>query len=128
MRQRPKEQDKFERRHNFLPVEENLTAEQVEEASRCLSCKNPRCVKGCPVNINIPEFIKALKEDNLEAAGDIIRETSMLPSVCGRVCPQERQCEGNCILGIKGEAVAIGALERYVGDNTSAKCRDCPYG
>ena len=122
MRQRPKEQDKFERRHNFLPVEENLTAEQVkEEASRCLSCKNPRCVKGCPVNINIPEFIKALKEDNLEAAGDIIRETSMLPSVCGRVCPQDRQCEGNCILGIKGEAVAIGALERYVGDNTSAK-------
>lgn len=122
MRQRPKEQDKFERRHNFLPVEENLTAEQVkEEASRCLSCKNPRCVKECPVNINIPEFIKALKEDNLEAAGDIIRETSMLPSVCGRVCPQERQCEGNCILGIKGEAVAIGALERYVGDNTSAK-------
>ena len=107
MRQRPKEQDKFERRHNFLPVEENLTAEQVkEEASRCLSCKNPRCVKGCPVNINIPEFIKALKEDNLEAAGDIIRETSMLPSVCGRVCPQERQCEGNCILGIKGEADA----------------------
>ena len=86
-----------------------------------MSCKNPRCVKGCPVNINIPEFIKALKEDNLEAAGDIIRETSMLPSVCGRVCPQERQCEGNCILGIKGEAVAIGALERYVGDNTSAK-------
>ena len=122
IRDRPKEQDKFERRHNFLPVEENLTAEQVkEEASRCLSCKNPRCVKGCPVNINIPEFIKALKEDNLEAAGDIIRETSMLPSVCGRVCPQERQCEGNCILGIKGEAVAIGALERYVGDNTSAK-------
>ena len=122
MRQRPKQQDKLERRHNFLPVEENLTAEQVkEEASRCLSCKNPRCVKGCPVNINIPEFIKALKEDNLEAAGDIIRETSMLPSVCGRVCPQERQCEGNCILGIKGEAVAIGALERYVGDNTSAK-------
>ena len=122
MRQRPKEQDKFERRHNFLPVEENLTAEQVkEEASRCLSCKNPRCVKGCPVNINIPEFIKALKEDNLEAAGDIIRETSMLPSVCGRVCPQERQCAGNWILGIKGEAVAIGALERYVGDNTSAK-------
>ena len=122
MRQRPKEQDKLERRHNFLPVEENLTAEQVkEEASRCLSCKNPRCVKGCPVNINIPEFIKALKEDNLEAAGDIIRETSMLPSVCGRVCPRERQCEGNCILGIKGEAVAIGALERYVGDNTSAK-------
>lgn len=122
MRQRPKEQDRFERRHNFEPVEENLTAEQVKaEASRCLTCKNPRCVKGCPVNIQIPDFIKALKEDNLEAAGEIIRQTSMLPSVCGRVCPQERQCEGNCVLGIKGEAIAIGALERYVGDNTSAK-------
>ncbi len=122
MRQRPKEQDKFERRHNFEAVEENLTAEQVKaEADRCLTCKNPRCVKGCPVNIQIPEFIKALKEDNLEKAGDIIRETSMLPSVCGRVCPQERQCEGQCVLGIKGEAIAIGALERYVGDNTSAK-------
>lgn len=125
MRQRPKEQDKFERRYNFKPVEENLTPEQVkEEASRCLSCKNPRCVKGCPVNIQIPEFIKALKEDNLEKAGEVIRETSMLPSVCGRVCPQERQCEGNCVLGIKGEAVAIGALERYVGDNTRAKSQE----
>ena len=122
MRQKPKEQDRMERRHNFLPVEENYTPEQVkEEASRCLSCKNPRCVKGCPVNIDIPGFIKALKEDNLDEAGEIIRNTSMLPSVCGRVCPQERQCEGQCVLGIKGEAVAIGALERYVGDNTSAK-------
>lgn len=122
MRQRPKEQDKNLRRHNFEAVEENLTPEQVkEEASRCLTCKNPRCVKGCPVNIQIPDFIKALKEDNLELAGEVIRETSMLPSVCGRVCPQERQCEGNCVLGIKGEAIAIGALERYVGDNTSAK-------
>ena len=122
MRQKPKEQDRMERRHNFLPVEENFTPEQVkEEASRCLSCKNPRCVKGCPVNIDIPGFIKALKEDNLDEAGEIIRNTSMLPSVCGRVCPQERQCEGQCVLGIKGEAVAIGALERYVGDNTSAK-------
>ena len=122
MRQRPKEQDKFERRHNFEAVEENLTPEQVkEEAARCLTCKNPRCVKGCPVNIQIPDFIIALKEDNLELAGEIIRETSMLPSVCGRVCPQERQCEGNCVLGIKGEAIAIGALERYVGDNTAAK-------
>lgn len=122
MRQHPKEQDKFERRKNFEPVEENLTPEQVkEEANRCLSCKNPRCVKGCPVNIQIPDFIKALKEDDLEKAGEIIRQTSMLPSVCGRVCPQERQCEGNCVLGIKGEAIAIGALERYVGDNTSAK-------
>ena len=122
MRQRAKEQDKFERRHNFEAVEENFTPEQAKaEASRCLNCKNPRCVQGCPVNIQIPNFIKALKEDRLQDAGDIIRETSMLPSVCGRVCPQEKQCEGNCVLGIKGEAVAIGALERFVGDNTSAK-------
>lgn len=121
MRQRPHEQDKIERRSNFNAVEENLTAEQVKaEATRCLNCKNPRCVSGCPVNIKIPDFIKALKENDLNRAGDIIRETSMLPSVCGRICPQERQCEGNCVLGIKGEPIAIGALERYVGDNTEA--------
>ena len=125
LRQRPKEQDRYERRKNFEAVEENLTAEQVKaEASRCLGCKNPRCVSGCPVNIQIPDFIRALKEDDLDKAGEIIRQTSMLPSVCGRVCPQERQCEGNCVLGIKGEAIAIGALERYVGDNTNAKNAD----
>ncbi len=121
-RQHPKEQDKIQRRSNFDAVEENLTREQVKlEASRCLTCKNARCVQGCPVNIKIPDFIKALKEDNLEKAGEVIRETSLLPSVCGRVCPQERQCEGKCVLGIKGEPVAIGALERYVGDNTAMK-------
>ena len=120
-RQKSQEQDKLLRRSNFDSVESNLTEEQVKlEASRCLNCKNPRCVQGCPVNIQIPQFINAIKENDLEKAGEIIRETSMLPSVCGRVCPQERQCEGNCILGIKGSPVAIGALERYVGDNTKA--------
>ena len=124
-RQRVQEQDRNERRSNFEAVESNLTEEQVKsEASRCLNCKNPRCVAGCPVNIRIPDFIKAIKENDLDKAGEIIRQTSMLPSVCGRVCPQERQCEGNCVLGIKGEAVAIGALERYVGDNTKAEIPD----
>lgn len=121
-RQKVQEQDKLQRRNNFDAVESNLTEEQVKlEASRCLNCKNPKCVQGCPVNIKIPDFIQAIKQDNLKKAGEIIRETSMLPSVCGRVCPQEKQCEGNCILGIKGEPVAIGALERYVGDNTQAE-------
>lgn len=120
-RQHPHEQDAIKRRNNFEAVENNLTPEQVKlEADRCLQCKNAQCIKGCPVNINIPAFIGALKEGNVEKAGDIIRETSMLPSVCGRICPQERQCEGKCVLGIKGEPIAIGALERYVGDNSSA--------
>lgn len=121
-RQRAEEVASNIRNKNFEEVQHNFTAEQVKnEASRCLNCKNPRCVQGCPVNINIPAFIHELKEGNLDGAGEVIRQSSMLPSVCGRVCPQEKQCEGNCVLGIKGEAVAIGALERYVGDNTKAK-------
>lgn len=124
-RQHPHEQDAIKRRSNFEAVEENLTPEQVKlEADRCLQCKNAHCIKGCPVNINIPNFIGALKEGNVEKAGEIIRETSMLPSVCGRVCPQERQCEGKCVLGIKGQPIAIGALERYVGDVSEAKNPD----
>ena len=118
-RQHAIEQDKIQRRSNFDPVEENFTPEQAQlEASRCLNCKNPKCVQGCPVNVPIPTFISAVKEGNIQKAGEIIRESNMLPSVCGRVCPQERQCESKCILGIKGDSVAIGALERYVGDNS----------
>ena len=121
-RQRQHEQDPMIRRTNFEAVESNLTEEQAKiEANRCLNCKNPRCVQGCPVNINIPGFINALKEGNIEKSGEIIRESSLLPSVCGRICPQERQCESKCVLGIKGESVAIGALERYVGDATCMK-------
>lgn len=121
-RQHPKEQCEFERRKNFESVEESFTEEQAKlEASRCLKCKNAQCMKGCPVNVNIPGFIGALAEDDIKRAGEIIRETNMLPSVCGRVCPQERQCESKCILGIKSKPVAIGALERYVGDYTEAE-------
>ncbi len=122
VRQRQHEQDPMVRRTNFDAVESNLTDEQAKlEAARCLNCKNPRCVQGCPVNINIPGFINAIKEGDLEKSGEIIRESSLLPSVCGRVCPQERQCESKCVLGIKSEPIAIGALERYVGDATSLK-------
>lgn len=122
VRQRQHEQDPMVRRTNFDAVESNLTDEQAKlEASRCLNCKKPKCVEGCPVNINIPGFIKEIKEGNIEKAGEVIRESSLLPSVCGRVCPQERQCEGKCVLGIKSEPIAIGALERYVGDATNVK-------
>lgn len=121
-RQRLLEQDADKRRSNFDAVESNLTPEQVKiEAERCLQCKNAKCMQGCPVSVAVPKFIEALKNGDIEKAGDIIRETNLLPSVCGRVCPQERQCESKCILGIKGEPIAIGALERYVGDMTSAK-------
>lgn len=90
--------------------------EAMEESSRCLNCKNARCITGCPVNINIPAFIAEVKEGNFEKASQVIGESSALPAVCGRVCPQESQCEGKCILGIKGEPVSIGKLERFVAD------------
>ena len=91
-------------------------AEAVEEAERCLNCKNPRCVKGCPVSINIPGFISEIKNKNFEGAAKEIAKYSALPAVCGRVCPQETQCEGQCVLGIKGEPVSIGKLERFTAD------------
>lgn len=90
--------------------------EAVEEAQRCLGCKNAKCVEGCPVNISIPDFIANVKEGKFEEAYKVISESSSLPAVCGRVCPQESQCEGRCIRGIKGEAVSIGKLERFVAD------------
>ena len=90
--------------------------EAVEEAQRCLGCKNAKCITGCPVNINIPAFIAQVKEGNFEKAYQIISESSALPAICGRVCPQESQCEGKCVRGIKGDAVSIGKLERFVAD------------
>jgi glutamate synthase (NADPH/NADH) small chain len=111
------EQDPKVRATNFEEVCLGYTEEEaVAEASRCLNCKKPMCVGGCPVSINIPAFIQEVKERNFEKAYEIISESSALPAVCGRVCPQESQCEGKCIRGIKGEAVAIGKLERFVAD------------
>ena len=105
------------RAHNFLEVTNGYTDEMaVDEALRCLSCKNMPCVSGCPVNIHIPEFIAKIKEGDFEGAYEVISRTSSLPAVCGRVCPQETQCESKCVRGIKGEPVGIGRLERFVAD------------
>ena len=105
------------RSKNFKEVELGYSREEaLKEASRCLHCKLPKCVEGCPVKIRIPDFIKAVKEDNIKKAYKIISESSSLPAICGRVCPQEKQCEGQCIRGIKGESISIGYLERYVAD------------
>ena len=112
-----REQDPQVRATNFDEVCLGYNKEEaMEEASRCLNCKNAKCVQGCPVSINIPGFIHEVKEGNFEEAYKVISESSALPAICGRVCPQESQCEGKCIRGIKGEAVSIGKLERFVAD------------
>ena len=111
------EQDPQIRARNFKEVALGYTEEQaVEEANRCLGCKNPKCVEGCPVNVRIPEFIKKIQERDFKAAYEIVTSTNALPALSGRVCPQESQCECKCVRGIKGEAVAIGRLERFVAD------------
>ena len=112
-----------ERNKNFKEVALGYTeADALSEAERCLHCKNKPCVSGCPVMVNIPEFIAKVKEKDYEGAYEIIAETSSLPAVCGRVCPQETQCEKHCIRGIKGEPVGIGRLERFVADYHNAHC------
>ena len=112
-----REQDAKERACNFEEVCLGYNADEaVAEAQRCLNCKNAHCVQGCPVSINIPGFVEKVKEGDFAAAYQVISESSALPAVCGRVCPQESQCEGKCIRGIKGEVVSIGKLERFVAD------------
>ena len=111
------EQDPKVRAHNFKEVTLGYTPEMaMEEAGRCLGCKNPKCVEGCPVNVRIPEFIEKVREGDFKAAYEIITSTNALPALSGRVCPQETQCESKCVRGIKGEPVAIGRLERFVAD------------
>ena len=112
-----REQDAKKRAANFEEVCLGYNKEEaMEEANRCIGCKNAQCIKGCPVSINIPEFISHVKQGDIEGAYQVISESSALPAVCGRVCPQESQCEGKCIRGIKGEAISIGKLERFEAD------------
>ena len=123
-RQKPAEQDPKVRAKNFDEVSFGLTEQQaLIEAHRCLQCKKPRCVEACPVGINIPLFIQNIKEENFNQAYVTISHDSALPAVCGRVCPQETQCEGSCVMGIKAEPIAIGALERFVADNHRAQSK-----
>ena len=120
-------QDPNVRNKNFQEVALGYTEEQaVDEANRCLNCKNKPCVGGCPVAIDIPAFIERVKERDFEGAYDVISKSSSLPAVCGRVCPQETQCESKCVRGIKGEPVAIGRLERFVADWHNANSKEAP--
>ncbi len=120
-----KEQDPKVRARNFKEVCEGYTAEEaINEANRCLNCKNMPCVSGCPVGVHIPEFISKVKEGDFEGAYKVITLTNGLPAVCGRVCPQENQCEGKCVRGIKGEPVGIGRLERFCADYMADKTAD----
>ncbi|MDF2610343.1 MAG: glutamate synthase homotetrameric, partial [Lachnospiraceae bacterium] len=110
-------QNADERNRNYLEVALGYTKEQaMDEAKRCLNCKHKPCITGCPVQIDIPAFIQEVADGNFEEAYQVITRASSLPAVCGRVCPQETQCESKCVRGIKGEAVAIGRLERFVAD------------
>ena len=114
-------QDPNVRNKNFDEVALGYTEEMaIDEAKRCLNCKNPKCVNGCPVNVHIPEFISKVAEGKFDEAYGVITSTNSLPAICGRVCPQENQCEGQCIRGIKGESVGIGRLERFVADYHNA--------
>ena len=116
------EQKPTVRNKNFREVALGYTPEMaVEEATRCLQCKNAPCVKGCPVNVQIPKFIKKITEQDFDGAYEVIAQTNSLPAVCGRVCPQESQCEGLCVRGIKTEPVGIGRLERFAADYKIAK-------
>jgi glutamate synthase (NADPH/NADH) small chain len=129
-RQKMKEQNPSERIHNFSEVALGFTEDMAKtEAERCLQCGDPRCINGCPVNIDIPAFIRLIKEDNLLEAIRTIKDYNILPAICGRVCPQEIQCEQACVLSKRWEPVAIGALERYVADwerkNELKECPDC---
>ena len=118
------EQKPQERICNFKEVTLGYTAQEaMKEAGRCLNCKNRPCTTGCPVNVRIPEFIAKVSEGEFEQAYDIIKSTNALPAVCGRVCPQENQCEGKCVRGIKGEPVGIGRLERFCADYMMDKQR-----
>ncbi len=120
-------QDPNVRNKNFQEVALGYTEEQaIDEAERCLNCKNHPCMEGCPVQISIPEFIQKIVEKDFEGAYQVINRSSSLPAVCGRVCPQERQCESKCVRGIKGEPVAIGRLERFVADWHNKNVTEAP--